>query len=249
VTDIRQGQRAETTRHSTPEHAERALEGLAGESAAARKNRCTKPGDHETKGRAARERGAGQTENHTQQHKDRAKRDGWKRARPSVEQRAHAEHKKQEKRAFLIFSKITKKSAASLAPLSNARLSSHQCQNFGKTRKREETSEKLSPARYTLTVVARTIALQFRLQTAVSTERYVSLSWLCAVGVSLLLTLEHQTLPAAPVLSVDVVYIVCVFAVNTNAYQTHAAKLRCQAVAPTSRYASLSWLFSTSEPT
>jgi len=60
VTDIRQGQRAETTRHSTPEHAERALEGLVGESAATRKNRCTKSGDHETNGKAASERGAGQ---------------------------------------------------------------------------------------------------------------------------------------------------------------------------------------------
>jgi hypothetical protein len=120
VTDIRQGQRAETTRHSTPEHAERALEGLVGESAATRKNRCTKSGDHETNGKAASERGAGQKENHTQQHKDRAKRDGWKRARSSDEQRIHGNRKLQEKRAFLIFSKITKKSADSLALPSSA---------------------------------------------------------------------------------------------------------------------------------
>jgi len=66
--------------------------------------------------RAAFERGAGQTENHTQQHKDRAKRDGCKRAWPSDEQRIHGNHKLKEKRAFLIFSKITKKSADSLAP-------------------------------------------------------------------------------------------------------------------------------------
>ena len=203
---------------------------------ARRKNRCSKSIDHQAKGRAASKRGAGQRENHTQQHKDRAKRDGCKRARPSDEQRIHGSHKLKEKRAFLIFSKITKISANSLAPSSSARLSEHLNQNLRKSKKREETSEKLFPARYTLTVFSRTTAFQFRLQTAASTERYASLSWLCAVGVPRLLTLEHQKLRAAPVLFSDVVYIVWVIAVNTNAKQTHAAKLRGQAVAPTSRY-------------
>jgi len=64
----------------------------------------------------------------------------------------------------------------------------------------------------------RTLDPQSRLETAASTERYVSLSRLCAVGVSRLPTLERQTLPAAPVLSVHVGHIVHVVAANTNAH-------------------------------
>jgi hypothetical protein len=67
------------------------------------------------KDKAASERGAGQTENHTQQHKNLPKIDGCKRARHANPRRTHFQHEMKEKRAFLNFSKITKKSADALA--------------------------------------------------------------------------------------------------------------------------------------
>jgi ribosomal protein L9 len=47
--------------------------------------------------------------NRTQHHKDEAKRDGCERARHAHPRPTHFQHEMREKRAFLIFSKITKK--------------------------------------------------------------------------------------------------------------------------------------------